>query len=60
MPAPADHRARRQVRVQHPGVLEDVEHRIGDAFGTRQVEEVRVGQGEDDLVVLVGAQLAVS
>ena len=38
MPAPAHHQVRPHLQLQHPGVAQDVEHRVGDARGGREVE----------------------
>ena len=47
--APADHRSRREVRVQHARMLEDVEDRVGNPFRAGEIEEVRVGDVRADV-----------
>ena len=42
MPAPAHHQIRQLASVQHPGVTQDVEHRVGNAGAVVQVEAAAV------------------
>ena len=46
MPSPAHHQFRPHLRLQHPGVAQDVKYRVGDARGGSQIEAAAV----DDLV----------